>query len=199
VSLQYEDYEVFFRPVKAAYSRVEAGSSAAAVIYRDIYPDIDFEYIACNDFLKENIIINKYSGINSFSFLIQSPKLIPKLRDNEVYFLDQQGEGIFFIPAPYMYDKANEESLDFTVSLEHQSGPNYILTYTADEAWLTDPARVYPVVIDPVVWTKQSSSDIYDAYVEDSHKYSNFRFEPYLKSGYGSSRGKTRSYIKFRN
>lgn len=73
------------------------------------------------------------------------------------------------------------------------------LTYTADEAWLTDPARVYPVVIDPVVWTKQSSSDIYDAYVEDSHKYSNFRFEPYLKSGYGSSRGKTRSYIKFRN
>ena len=70
------------------------------------------------------------------------------------------------------------------------------LTYTADEAWLTDPARVYPVVIDPVVWTKQSSSDIYDAYVEDSHKYSNFGSN-ILKTGYGSSRN--RSYIKFRN
>jgi RHS repeat-associated protein len=200
VSLKVQNNVVFFSPADASKSRAEAGTSAAAIIYRDVYPNIDFEYIADNDSLKENIIINKYSGKNSFSFIIQSPQLTPELKGNEVYFVAKDGTEVFIIPAPFMYDQTNEENCNFVVSLEHQSGPHYKLTYTADEAWLTDPDRVYPVVIDPVVWTKQSSaySQTRDTFADSKSPTSTHKYYAYLKSGKGSgSRGITRSYIMF--
>ncbi len=200
VSLRVQNNVIFFSPDGASKSRAEAGTSAAAVLYRDVYPNIDFEYIADNDFLKENIIINKYGGKNSFSFIVQSPQLTPELRGNEVYFVAKDGTEVFIIPAPFMYDQTNEENCNFVVSLEHQSGPHYKLTYTADEAWLTDPDRVYPVVIDPVVWTKQSSaySQTRDTFADSKSPTSTHKYYAYLKSGKGSgSRGITRSYIMF--
>jgi YD repeat-containing protein len=200
VSLQINNNIVFISPADAATSRAEAGSSAASVMYRNLYPEIDFEYIADNDFLKENIIINKYNGKNSFSFIVQSPQLTPELRDNEIYFLDKDGAEVFVMPAPYMYDQAREESNNFTVSLEPRPGPYYLLTYTAEAAWLADPARIYPVVIDPVVWTLQSSaySQTRDTFVDSNNPDSTYKYYAYLKTGHGSgSRGITRSYIMF--
>ena len=199
VSFHIENNVVFFSPADASSSRADSGSSEASVIYRDLYPDIDFEYIIDNDALKENIIINQFSGKNSFSFNIQSPQLTPTLRDNEVYFLDKAGAEILVIPAPYMYDQSRAENFDITVSIEHQSGPHYKLTYIADVAWLTDPARAYPVIIDPVVWTIQSSaySQTRDTFVESKDPNVTNKYYAYLKSGNGVSRGITRSYIMF--
>ena len=199
VSFHIKNNVVFFSPADASRSRADSGSSEASVIYRDLYPDIDFEYIADNDALKENIIINKFSGKNSFSFNIQSPQLTPTLRDNEVYFLDKAGAEILVIPAPFMYDQSRAENFDIKVSIEHQSGPHYKLTYIADVAWLADPARAYPVIIDPVVWTIQSSaySQTRDTFVESKDPNDTNKYYAYLKSGKGVSRGITRSYIMF--
>ena len=138
-------------------------------------------------------------GKNSFSFNIQSPQLTPTLRDNEVYFLDKAGAEILVIPAPFMYDQSRAENFDIKVSIEHQSGPHYKLTYIADVAWLADPARAYPVIIDPVVWTIQSSaySQTRDTFVESKDPNDTNKYYAYLKSGKGVSRGITRSYIMF--
>lgn len=200
VSINLAGKSMSITPAKASAAQAESGSSASAVIYRDIYPDIDFEYILGNDIVKENIIVNKYTGQNSFSFIIRTTRLTPKLRGKEVYFLDNDGDEVFFMPAPFMYDQIREECYDFAVSLEVGPNCSYILTYSADDKWLTDSARVYPVIIDPVVWTLQSPSyyQTRDTFVDSKNPTATNQFHAYLKTGHGSgTHGITRSYIMF--
>ena len=193
------DKSLRITPVGAGGSRAESGSDST-VIYREVYPGIDFEYIMASDLVKENIIINKYMGMNSFSFVIKTAQLTPVLKDREVCFRDKNGDVVFIMPAPFMYDQAHVESYDFDVSLKAGLNSSYTLTYSAAEKWLADSARVYPVIIDPIVVTKQSSAydQTRDAFADSKNPNQTNKYHPYLKSGLGSgSAGKTRSYIMF--
>ena len=198
-SIASEGKRLSFNPVGGEEAQAEAGNTSASLVYRGVYPGIDLEYISECDHLKENIIINDYQGKNCFSFLLQGSGLQAKLNDKEVSFFDDLGEGIFIIPSPYMYDQVREESYDIAVDFEILERDSFLLTYTADEDWLTDQERVYPVIIDPVVWTKQSSafSQTRDAFVDSNNPNTNYKYHQFLKSGKGTTHGKTRSYLMF--
>ncbi|MCZ0756646.1 DNRLRE domain-containing protein [Anoxybacillus sp. J5B_2022] len=68
----------------------------------------------------------------------------------------------------------------------------FILTVTADESYLTDPKRVYPVVIDPWIDVFEAQ----DAFVA-SGTSSNYGNLNYLSVGKDPSLGKTRTYLKW--
>ncbi len=199
-SVAIENYSVFFSPLDAELSAAESGRTSAGVIYKNIYPGVDFEYIAGNDHLKENIIINEYTGKNSFSFVIQAAHLTPVLQDRDLFFVNDEGEEVFVIPAPYMFDQARAESYNFTVSLTETQDSGYILTYTADEKWLTDPARQYPVIIDPMVVATHKTELIHDTFISEANPTKNYRLWSYLKTGWSKSTYKrTRTLLKFPN
>ena len=63
------------------------------------------------------------------------------------------------LSAPEMSDDAGAISENVTISLDTSSGKN-IVTVTADKDWIADPARAFPVRIDPSVVVPSSKITI---------------------------------------
>ena len=178
------------RNLKKVTSKVE---------YKDIFPYIDLEYQVKPEELKENIVINQKSEINKFIYNIETKKLTAKLlEDNSVVFYDEkdQSKEVFKIDPPFMFDANLEESRDIKVVLE-ESKKGYTLSIIPNEEWIEKSDRKYPITIDPIVRTSPNIKDILDNHVSSANSKQNFVNDQYLKVGYGSSIGTTRSYLKF--
>ena len=67
------------------------------------------------------------------------------------------------VSAPYLYDAAGAKCYDVEVMLKHTGEDNYTVSYVPSDEWLSAPARVYPVVLDPTIQTADSTQ------VEDNH------------------------------
>ncbi|WP_449445654.1 DNRLRE domain-containing protein [Ureibacillus acetophenoni] len=96
-----------------------------------------------------------------------------------------------------MYDSNTEDGPEGVISQNvtqeiEKTESGYLLTITADEAFLKDPKRVYPVTIDPWIDVNQAE----DTFVASSTT-SNFHNTDYLSVGYDTNLGKTRSLLKF--
>jgi len=160
--------------------------------------DVNFEYIVEGSKVKENIILNSYQGRNTFEFELNVKNLEAKKQtDGSIHFFDQNGEFVFLIERPYMYDSNTKDGPEGVISqnveqeiVKTENG--YLLTITADEVFLTDPKRVYPVTIDPWIDVNQAE----DTFVSSSST-SNYSNTDYLSVGYNATLGMTRSLLKF--
>lgn len=106
---------------------------------------------------KEEIILDRYTGTNEFSFLMEtggSEARINALGQIEIYN-PETFEVLDKFNAPYAYDALNE----IDISSCHYSECEYVLTKQADGVYLiktvvppeflTGEATVYPVTVDP--------------------------------------------------
>ena len=135
----------------------------SGITYSDILPGTDLKYEVRPEEIKENIIIREPGSITDYIFRIQAKKLTGKQEGNSVLFTDDKGELVFTLAAPYMYDAAGEYSEEIDVVLE-DTGKGCQLTFKPDQEWLADPARVYPIVIDPILRTSPDINHIKDSY-----------------------------------
>ncbi|MBO5196369.1 MAG: DNRLRE domain-containing protein, partial [Clostridia bacterium] len=134
------------------------------ITYGSVFNDTDLRYTVTGTTLKEEIILKTSAGIQKkYEFIIGSETLTPVLMDdNSVQLCDGDGNKVFEINSPYMYDAAGEISEDIKVSLKKNSDGTYTYALKPDKKWLEDEERVYPVVIDPPV-SNSSSATILDA------------------------------------
>jgi len=82
-----------------------------------------------------------------------SPGLTARERGGQVELVDAAGEPQMTFTAPFMYDASHtpdKYSRDVRLELTG-AGDGQRLRLVADEGWLDDPDRAYPVVIDPTV------------------------------------------------
>ncbi len=123
------------------------------ITYGSVFNDTDLRYTVTGTTLKEEIILKTSAGIQKkYEFIIGSETLTPVLMDdNSVQLCDSDGNKIFEINSPYMYDAAGEISEDIKVSLKKNSDGTYTYTLKPDKKWLEDEERVYPIVIDPPI------------------------------------------------
>jgi hypothetical protein len=176
-----------------------------------IYYDNTFEqddsvqYIMTNSGYKENIILNSYTGQSKFYFSLRLKELIPVLQENGQIFLNDKttGETVAAIPKAYMYDSATGESENISenVSMDIESigsdeSSKYLLTITADPAFLQDKSTVYPVTIDPTVRVT-NVYQIKDSYVQEKYPTSNNYNDDQIRVGQTSILGRVRTYINF--
>ncbi len=157
------------------------------------------EYIFSGSGLKENIILNKAPEKNQmYSFIIKANGLTAELQqDNSIELLDENDQGVFVIPAPYMYDENFEFSDEIETTLE-KDGSEYVLTYEPSHEWLTDGERAYPVTIDPTVQTKQSDTFVTDTSVISAAPV-DLSSNPNLYVGAGANRNCVMdAYIRFK-
>ncbi len=63
-------------------------------------------------------------------------------------FNEAEEETAFLMNAPFMYDAAGARTSEVEVTLT-ETANGYLYTMTPSEEWLSDPARAYPVTIDP--------------------------------------------------
>ena len=132
----------------------------SSVIYEEILPDTDLQYIADGSSLKENILVKKPGGSYTYSFTIQMNRLsMVEEEDGTLAFVSTGDGSVFYrIPAMYMVDAEGHQSDAVEYETEvSQNGKKVELTVTADADWMNAPDRCYPVTIDP---TLESTSSV---------------------------------------
>ncbi|WP_203914523.1 LamG-like jellyroll fold domain-containing protein [Rhizocola hellebori] len=130
--------------------------------YAAVMPGMDIELSAFGGGQKETLILHERPAVNSWVFPLRLKGLRAMLdADGSISLLDDAARTVAKIPHGYMQDsKFREDEGDFVksdaVSYELVDGA---LKVTADRKWLDDPARVYPVRIDPTT-TVSTDGDV---------------------------------------
>jgi hypothetical protein len=136
------------------------------VIYKDIQPNVDLEYILSGNKIKENIILNKYIEDFSMTFEYQVKDL--KLVRNEAgsyVFENGKGEVVFNFEQLYMVDKNHHTSNNVEISVNEVKEDLYQVTIIPDQIFLE--SAEYPIIIDPTITCGQEDSVLEHKYVND--------------------------------
>jgi hypothetical protein len=118
------------------------------ITYENVYPSTDIRYTLERNRLKEDIIVQKYTGVNEFNFQLSVNNAVyDKNFSGEIRFLDPGSSSpLFYIAKPFAVDKdGNRCDLVSIVIAETGS-----LKLTVDPDWLRK--AVYPIIIDPTIY-----------------------------------------------
>lgn len=107
--------------------------------------------------LKENIVLAGPSAPSIYRYALDlSAGITPELTaEGAIEFRDSEGSLVGYMPPPVMADSASEPQVSNAIhfAIEPKDSGGWLLSVEADPEWLSDPARVYPVKLDPT-WEK---------------------------------------------
>jgi len=165
------------------------GSGASPAVYEGLFDEhTDLHLTALSGGVKEDIVVNAYTGNHVYAFRMTLEGLRAEQRGQEVWLLTDAGEKEAVIPAPYMTDANGAYSEDIAVTLSADG----VLTYAPSDAWLASPERVYPVTVDPTVFWAIGGDGNQGAYVFSNNRDSNF-YNAQLRVGVSSRQ----TYVSF--
>lgn len=170
------------------------------VFFEDILSDTNIEYIVGGSDLKENIVVKNIQNDYKYSFEIDIKNLTLSLEESgEIVARDINTKNeIFILPKPFMFDSNYEFSDNVCYNLYLKNKNKYLLTISADEAWINENNRAFPVIIDPGIQTVQSSAAMDSVYVASAQPSTNRYSDPMIMVGRDSSNvGKCHGLIKF--
>jgi hypothetical protein len=115
--------------------------------YVDALPGVDVAYEAKNDSVKESLVLPSPSAGDRFVFSLDLSNGL-EARENGAGGINfvRDGEVRMSFAPPVMHDSAATQAVSRAASLE-LDGTKVVLR--ADDQWLRDKDREYPVVIDP--------------------------------------------------
>ena len=136
---------------------VGASVSGDTATYDTVFAGTDLTLQALTGGLKETFVLHSADAPNSWTFALHLRGLTARLAaDGSVQYLDAAGTVRLSTPAAYMTDAnydphSGEPAVSRAVryDLVDLPGGGQGLRVTADALWLTDPARVFPVSVDP--------------------------------------------------
>ncbi len=165
--------------------------------YADVIGNVDIEYIVTPSSIKENIILETANEGNVFEFILETDLEAVLNSDGTIDLID--GENVIFsMPAPYMYDANGETSTDVEYLLDTENG-KIVLTVAADEEWIADGERVFPITIDPTVSTGKTNSadwNIVTRYISDADMSNSNQGSDYWYMGCDEYNGNYYAYMK---
>ncbi len=158
--------------------KINLNELTSGVRYNDILPDTDMEYILSPNQLKENIIIREKQQEYCYQYVLSVADLFICQNEDNSFNLyaasEHLSDPVFSIAAPYMWDSNGQQSHDIDVSYE-TTAEGYIITYTANSAWINADERILPVTVDPtVIWSGNAqlqpllSQNVRDTYVNSA-------------------------------
>lgn len=113
--------------------------------------------------LKENIVLDGPSAASTYRYAVDaSAGISPELtEEGSIEFRDAEGALVGLMPAPVMADSASEPAVSSAVHYTLAPGDSggWLLSVEADPEWLSDPARVWPAMIDPTVTVDKPALD----------------------------------------
>jgi len=156
--------------------------------------------------VKEDIVLNSYSGVNEFSFSLVVENGYAVLNtDNTVTIHNKTtGKIVDTFTPPYAYDSIEKEDenspaqhyVDCEYGLKEVGEGAYLFSITVPKAFLEAKTTVYPVIIDPTTSSIYQSMDtpVYSGYPTSSYS-SNVMNCFGRASGYGYGRVLTKFTI----
>ncbi len=135
---------------------VLAQVSGSTATYPGVLPATDLMLSTVGGGLTESIVLRSVNAPASWVFPLHLNGLTPRIAaDGSVEFVNPAGTVVARVPRGYMRDSsANQRSGGPAESsaVSYQlvtSGGQPALRMSVDTAWLRDPARVFPVTVDP--------------------------------------------------
>ncbi|MFE6856306.1 laminin G, partial [Streptomyces sp. NPDC057674] len=142
--------------------------NGSVITYRDVRHSADLELIAGSDSVKETLILKSKHAPTEWRFPLALEGLTAQLDGHGgVAFVDRTGRQQGWMPAGWMEDSKKAPNSDegvissgVTYSITRE-GSRQVLVVKLDRKWLADPARVYPVKVDPSVNGLEAASGTY--------------------------------------
>jgi RHS repeat-associated protein len=135
-----------------------------SVLYSNIQPNVDLEYVVTGTEIKENIVLNSY--IQNFSMEFEYKlKNLSLIQDdsNNLLFVNDDGYVVFMFNPLIMLDSSMDESYDIQYTIEETSNKTYSVKIKPNDEWLK--TAEYPVIIDPSILYSYNDGFIQDKYV----------------------------------
>lgn len=134
--------------------------------YSDVLPGADLEYEVTPGSVKESVVLDKAPTVApTYRWRIKGTGFtLREGRLGSYELVGQDGDVAMVIPPAVMVDSSGVEgnsepataNTPMTVS---QDSRGWVLSISPDMAWLTDPARVYPIAVDPTITTPVGGVD----------------------------------------
>jgi len=130
--------------------------------YPAVADGVDLQYTVTADMLKEVVVLERPLGPDAagiFRFPLTLSGVTPRTEaDGTIAFYDPAGTKVAVIPQGRMHDSSGDAAkgsepaaAPVTTRLLREKG-RWVVELAPDRAWLDDPARVYPVGVDPEFW-----------------------------------------------
>ena len=154
VELTYQGYDVKLIPATEGKLTATAPGTLRenSVVYESFFGEgTSLVYTPLLSGVKEEIILEEYLPNQSFSFLLYTDGLFLNNTDGSYILTESKAsaEAVLYLGDIVVYDAIGRPSLGNLAVETVKDGNVYALTVSADEAFLSDPATVYPVTIDP--------------------------------------------------
>ena len=137
------------------------------VVYSDVFDSsTDIEYTYTYGGVKENIILESYSGKNSFDYEITTGGLTLHEDKGTLLLADESGDVKATLGEVIVFSADNKHNTIGKYKVEELEKNNrYKVTLTVDKEYLTDPDTKYPVKIDPYIKSNKDNLSIQDLQV----------------------------------
>ncbi len=191
INMSYKGYDVKIIPqttVKTASAKIVDDS----VVYDSFFgANTSLKYTPMLSGLKEDVIMKSYIPNASFSFILDTDGL-GLYNDKGEYYLaeSQSSKAVFNLGKVIIYDAIGKPGYGTMTVTTITEGQKYMLSLSAPEEFLADPATVYPVTIDPTLKVydiTNTSGKIEDAVLFSGKPSSNYGNYNYLSIGYVDS------------
>ena len=194
VKYTYKNYSFTFIPEEKNVN-AELSKDNKNISYR-VNSYLSYEYSLSFDGIKEIIVLNKYTGINKFSYLIKSDTLTPQTDGRELYLYDKESkEAVICLGDLFVSDSAEKNNIFGEIQVEDIGSNEYRITNIIPTDYLTSEDRVYPVYIDPTI-TVTGASNIEDVTIGSIGGMESMTSGS-LYAGLGNTDGKLRFLMKF--
>ncbi|RKT52476.1 RHS repeat-associated core domain-containing protein [Saccharothrix australiensis] len=127
----------------------------SAITYPGVAEGVDLRIDAQPGGVKETLVLASPDTAHRWVFPLRLKGLTAKTDDGDVVLTDDAGQEKGRIPAGFMTD-SNPENPATSRGVRYEvTGDSLVMAL--DEAWLRDPARTYPVLVDPSVHGVQAN------------------------------------------
>ena len=154
VEMTYQGYDVKLIPATADTLTATALGTLQenSVVYESFFgAGTSLVYTPLLSGVKEEIVLEEYLPNKAFSFLLYTDGLFLNDADGRYILAESKTatEAVLYLGETVVYDAVGRPSLGNLTVETVKEGNIYALTVSADEGFLSDPATVYPVTIDP--------------------------------------------------
>jgi len=184
ICLTYEGSRITLIP-QGGTQDVTAQLAEGGVNYPDFFGEgMSLRYTPLLSGVKEDIILRAYTGVNTFTFLLNTGGL-GLYEENGRYYVagSPDAENPLELGDLVTFDAHGRFSVGTTTAQTLTPNQSYRLTLTVDEAFLTDENTTYPVTIDPSITIPAENSAIQDATIYSGTPDMNANWT-YLHAGY---------------
>ncbi|WP_433346316.1 LamG-like jellyroll fold domain-containing protein [Micromonospora sp. CA-111912] len=154
----------------AGAKRSTASVDRGVATYPEVFPNVDLTLRVRGSAVKESLVFRSPDVATEYLYPLHLSGLTARVDDaGEVVFLDGDGKAAATMPVGWMQDSAVDRTGARATSHDVRydivgHGDGQALKVSIDGAWLRDPARKFPVELDPTTGT--IATTVNDTYVQ---------------------------------